>query len=175
MADRHGWEGCPDCPDHEACNQGAPCHIVKYILKGQGTVDDIKSEKQDPDTERMINVLQDWWMEKSKQEVEACAPKAVEYGSGDLAEIGRQMSHMMGLNGSLNHAQYTELGIYFYLVGKIARWADALKNGRRVSEDTLHDIAVYTKMAQRNHEFGGWPWPPSKDGDDLPNFLPGFD
>lgn len=52
---------------------------------------------------------------------------------------------------------YAELGIWFYLVGKMARWRSAVRRGERVSDDTLHDIGVYARMAQRVRETGRWP------------------
>lgn len=107
--------------------------------------------------------LDDWWAEQSKQEMEACIPKAIEYGSTDLAVIGRALGRMMGRNGSMTHEEATELGIFFYLTGKIARWEDAITHGRRVSDDTLHDLAVYTKMMQRTRAVGGWPVAPGEE------------
>lgn len=115
---------------------------------------DVKGE---PGQDRLRTALTDWWETRSKAEMDACIPKAVEYGSTDLAVIGRAQGRLMGRH-NLNNEEATELGIFFYLIGKIARWEDALTHGRRVSDDTLHDIAVYTKMEQRNRAVGGWPY-----------------
>jgi hypothetical protein len=58
----------------------------------------------------------------------------------------------------VNDEEATEIGIYFYELGKIARWTAAIREGRRVSDDTLHDAGIYIKMAQRNRAVGGWPF-----------------
>ena len=103
------------------------------------------------------DALRDWWETKAQEDIKAVVPKAVEYGATDLAEIGRTMGMVMGHDG-LSHEEATEMGIYFYLLGKMARWTDAIKNGKRPSHDTLHDIKIYTTMAQRNRDVGGWPF-----------------
>lgn len=117
--------------------------------------------------ERDAATLRDWWMEVATQEVDRVVPKAVEYGSTDLVEIGRTLAFTMQRH-DLSDAEHAELGVYFYLVGKMARWTDAVKEGRRVSDDTLHDIGVYVRMAQRIRAVGGWPFDPHSQVD------PGF-
>lgn len=107
-------------------------------------------------------VIEDWWLENAKQAIEKVSPKAAEYGSTDLAELGRDMGMIVGREG-MSHEEATELGIYFYMVGKFARWRDAIKDGRRVSDDTIYDIKVYATMAERNREVGGWPFNPHGD------------
>jgi hypothetical protein len=119
-------------------------------------------EKVDPEVEALTRQLNNWWSDTSQAEMEACVPKAIEYGSTDLAVIGRTQGRLMGRD-NLTHEEATELGIFFYLMGKIARWEDAIINGRRVSDDTLHDVAVYTKMMQRTRAVGGWPIAPGED------------
>lgn len=120
-------------------------------------------ENIDQDVVKMEQALHDWWIEQAKQEVEAVAPKAVEYGASDLAEIGRTMGQAMGRNGDVSDEEATELGIYFYMLGKMARWTAAVKEGRRVSDDTILDIGIYNKMVQRNRAVGGWPFGKDKD------------
>lgn len=106
---------------------------------------------------RSVDALRDWWMAVAADEVDRVAPKAVEYGSTDLYEIGRTLAFTQGKH-DLTDAQMRELGIYFYIVGKMARWTDAVLEGRLVSDDTLHDIGVYVRMAQRVRAVGGWPF-----------------
>lgn len=113
----------------------------------------------DPEVERVKDALADWWFDTARDEMDACIPKAVEYGSTDLAVIGRAQGRLMG-RVDLSHEEATELGIFFYLQGKLARWEDAIVHGRRVSDDTLHDASVYIKMQQRNRAVGGWPFAP---------------
>lgn len=109
------------------------------------------------------DILSDWWREMSEQEIEKVVPKAVEYGATDLAELGRVWCLSANRDVSqLGHEELTELGIYVYVFGKFARWLDAVKTGRRVSDDTLYDIGVYVRMAQRNRAVGGWPFDPNE-------------
>lgn len=119
-------------------------------------------EKQNPEEERVKAALADWWDNQSHTEMQMCVPKAVEYGSTDLAVIGRAMGRVMG-RGEMTHEEATEVGIFFYLQGKLARWEDAIMHGRRVSDDTLADASVYIKMQQRNRAVGGWPFAPEEE------------
>jgi hypothetical protein len=99
--------------------------------------------------------LGDWWLDKAKDEVERVVPKAIEYGSTDLRDIGRDLAECMGRE--VTDEEATELGIFFYLRGKMSRWIDAVKRGDRPSDDTIYDVGVYCRMAQRNRDAGGWP------------------
>lgn len=106
-----------------------------------------------PDLEQELTA---WWHDRARTEIIAVVPKMREYGSGDLVEVGRTLARVAGRKvGSV--ADAAELGIFFYLVGKMARWADAVESGRRVSDDTIADIAVYARMVQRVRDVGGWP------------------
>lgn len=118
--------------------------------------------KMTPEEQRVAAALNDWWMDVSLSEADATVPKAVEYSSIDLTEYGRTLAMVMG-RGNVSDEEATEIGIWGYLVGKIARWTGAIKEGRRPSEDTLLDISVYTKMAQRNRAVGGWPFAPEEE------------
>lgn len=111
------------------------------------------------DADSVRGALADWWREQSEQEIESVVPKAVEYSAVDLVWIGRTLGLILGRDG-LSDEEATELGIFFYEVGKIGRWMGAIAEGRRVSDDTLHDAGIYIKMAQRNRAVGGWPFGP---------------
>jgi hypothetical protein len=107
--------------------------------------------------------LAEWWEKLAHSEVEPLLLKMTEYGGSgaavDLIEIGRKLSELGPRLAALaaDDASKAELGCYFYIVGKMARWHAALMEGRAVSDDTLHDIGVYTRMVQRIREAGGWP------------------
>lgn len=106
--------------------------------------------------------LRKWWVDLAREEVEKVVPKAIEYGATDLVEIGRHLREagvkMPSFVGERERqAIIAELGVYFYVIGKMARWADAVAHGRLVSDDTLHDIGVYVRMAQRIRAAGSWP------------------
>ncbi len=115
---------------------------------------------------RPIEGLELWWMQQAQAEVEPLIAKMTEYGGGgravDLTEIGSAL-RIAGVGfGKEHRGQPTEgdtqeLGVYFYLVGKFARWTAAIAENRPVSDDTLSDIGIYVRMAQRIRESGGWP------------------
>lgn len=99
--------------------------------------------------------LGQWWHDKAEEEVHGVIPKAIEYGSVDLEIVGFALRQMIGGEIPSSNA---ELGIAFYLQGKVARLMGAYADGRSPSDDTWHDIAVYTKMGQRVRETDGrWP------------------
>lgn len=103
-----------------------------------------------------------WWHEAANGEIDMVVAKAVEYGGDgaaiDLIQIGHDIAEIS--KRTVTDEEATEIGIYFYLRGKLARWTAALTEGRRVSDDTLLDIGVYVRMAQRNRKVGGWPFGP---------------
>lgn len=106
----------------------------------------------------MINPeeLRGWWLEQARDEAEEAIIKADEYGAGDLLDLGRTMARIVGQPG-LTDAEAMELGVFFYLRGKIARWSSAIEEQHPVSDDTIKDILVYARMAQRIRYLGGWP------------------
>lgn len=99
--------------------------------------------------------LEQWWWDQATREISATVPKAEEYGSTDLVEIGRTMATNMGRE--VTDEEAAEIGVYFYLIGKMARWTDSIRRGTRPSDDTLFDIGVYVRMTQRIRDSGGWP------------------
>lgn len=103
------------------------------------------------------SALKDWWADTSAADANKVVPKAVEYGAGDLEEIGRTLAKVSKM-GDVDEAQATELGIYYYVVGKLARWTSAVERGDQVSDDTLLDLTTYLMMARRTRDVGGWPW-----------------
>lgn len=99
--------------------------------------------------------LRGWWFDQAEKEIDGTVPKAIEYSSTDLVDIGRVLAFCMGR--SVSDEEAAELGIFFYTVGKMSRWAGAIKTGKRVSDDTLYDTGVYVRMVQRVRDAGGWP------------------
>jgi hypothetical protein len=108
------------------------------------------------------DTLKEWWIDNAVSQADAVVPKAVEYSSEDLAQIGYTMADMLGLEAASTE-EANELGLLFYLHGKTARWIGAVKEGRRPSDDTIFDIVIYATMAQRNRAVGGWPFGPEED------------
>jgi len=76
------------------------------------------------------------------------APKAVEYGSVELEEMGAALARMMG-RSDLSAARRVELACWFYAMGKMQRWTAAVTRGEFVSDDTLTDLGVVLLAAQR--------------------------
>lgn len=108
------------------------------------------------------NPLEQWWRANTESEIAWLVPKAEEYGgmhrASDLVDLGRTMTELMGRDpGEYSEGALQELGIYFYLEGKLGRWKAAILENRGVSEDTLTDISVYARMALRARQAGGWP------------------
>lgn len=103
-------------------------------------------------------ILEDWWIENAKQAIELVVPKAIEYSAIDLIEYGRTLALVMDIGHPISDEEATEIGIWGYLVGKVARWTGAIKEGRRVSDDTIFDIKIYATMAERTRAVGGWPF-----------------
>ena len=137
--------------------------------EGLSVAREVYEIKEDP-TERPVewSELRGWWEQTAHDEIAGLIGKMEEYGgmhrATDLTEIGRAMVEAgvtpLGGGGGPIEVQeqwYQELGAYFYLRGKFARWGAAIIEGRPVSDDTLHDIAIYTRMVQRIRARGGWP------------------
>ena len=124
-------------------------------------IDDFKpvytkvSEPEDQELFTLMNELRLWWTGKGRKDAELVVSKYKEYGNTALVEVGQQLASITGREVSKAEAQ--ELGIWFFMIGKMARWKTAILKGERVSEDTLDDLAVYAFMARRVHEAGGWP------------------
>jgi hypothetical protein len=112
-------------------------------------------EPIDPITATPEQQLTEWWMTAAEDEIARTVPKAIEYSATDLTDIGHDLARTMGREVSDEEA--AELGVFFYLRGKVARWVGAVMAGKRVSDDTLFDIGVYVRMCQRIREFGNWP------------------
>lgn len=95
-----------------------------------------------------------WWRTHSKETCDGFTDKLAQYGSGDLYGIGRAMADIYG--DDIDDDTAFELGVLFYIVGKIERAKSAVKNGQAASDDTWHDIHVYAKMVLAHRE-GVWP------------------
>lgn len=110
-----------------------------------------------------LEALRDWWMDTASVEFGMVGAKAIEYGATDLADIGHMLARTQGR--TVNDEEAAEMGCYFYALGKIGRWTAAMSRGDRVSVDSLIDLGVYVRMAQRIRAVGGWPYDlePSKE------------
>jgi len=117
----------------------------------------------DEEKSRLAHELEAFWHGEADKEINLVVPKAIEYGGHgravDLVDIGRDLLRAQGIDEErITDEWATEVGIYYYLRGKISRWTAAITRGDRVSDDTLLDISIYCRMAQRNRQVGGWPF-----------------
>ena len=96
-----------------------------------------------------------WWAAVSADDVQPAEIKAKEYGALDLMIIGSTLRGMIGIAPDI--VQDEEIGIIFYQLGKVARAISAISSGRRPSDDTWHDMTVYSMMVRRLREAGQWP------------------
>lgn len=93
--------------------------------------------------------LKRWWIKRATVEVTRMVGKLDEYGVGDIHAIGYHIAKLAGWN-DITHAQAYELGVTFYIFGKIQRTMTAAENHRTASDDTWHDISVYATMVLAN-------------------------
>jgi hypothetical protein len=100
-------------------------------------------------TKRQQNRLDKWWREHAADESTNMIAKLDEYGTGDLHEIGVRLAEMAKWTNPTRQQTY-ELGVMFYLIGKMQRVITASHLERDASDDTWHDIAVYAKMVLAN-------------------------
>ena len=142
--------GDPVYCEHGVCRDH-PCPVCDGVV-----ANDAQPPTPLGNLSQQVGELEAWWLAMAQEEIERTVPKAIEYGSTDLDEIGRQML-AAGLHEGNHETPTEELGVYFYMVGKMARWTDAIRTGRRVSDDTLFDIGIYVRMVQRIRSAGGWP------------------
>lgn len=99
--------------------------------------------------------LDEWWLAAAKDEIARTVPKVREYGATDLRDTGLMLARTM--RREVSDEEAIELGIFFYLLGKVSRWQSAIERGDRPSSDTLFDIGAYVRMAQRTRYAGGFP------------------
>jgi hypothetical protein len=105
-----------------------------------------------------------WWMKTSYQDFEASGPKTEEYGAHDLEIMGMVLvlfGYRNQAADAISRAQAapvgTELACWFYVLGKVCRLLSDYMAMRPGKADTWHDTCVYSMMARRIQEVGGWP------------------
>lgn len=156
--------GCVIHSSHGSCTDSCARNHCGYMKARQEFVEQ-ETRPMPADAVRMTDSelaadiakseLSNWWLHRANTESEQVVAKAIEYGSRDLVEIGLDLARCM--DRKVTDQEAAELGVYFYLRGKMARWTEAVADGRTVSDDTLKDIGVYVRMAQRIRSHGGWP------------------
>lgn len=141
---------------------------ARCIIPSQGGHEaETEATVQDAPVTGVEHELAEWWRGMAESEVDELLSKMAEYGglsrATDLTEIGRDLvaagvsAGLLTGAGRVQEGWLQELGAYFYIRGKFARWQAAIVEGRPVSDDTLKDIGVYVRMVQRIRACGGWP------------------
>lgn len=103
-----------------------------------------------------------WWIATAAEDAKATFPKSAEYGgtvrtgSVDLMLIGEILALLLDMRDATS-AVKQELGVWFYLQGKIGRLVSDYQQHRPGKADTWFDSTVYTMMARRLQETGEWP------------------
>lgn len=145
-----------DCPK---TLRSRKCTAQEIVQEYESKVSAPEPEDADEESNYSTSELRDWWEQTATDEVEQLLAKMVEYGglsrATDLLAIGYDLATMAGWE--VNDAEATELGIVFYLRGKMARVMAAVTEKRLPSDDTWLDIGIYTRMVQRTRASGGWP------------------
>lgn len=96
-----------------------------------------------------------WWAMASQADGSGAAAKMKEYGSRDLVVVGDALTDLANWEDAPDRVK-AELGCAFYLHGKVARAMEAYAHHRLPSDDTLHDVTVYSMMMRRIRAVGGW-------------------
>jgi len=141
------------CP--QGCNERHP-HVHRVDPLGIESVE--PTDRWPGDTNRSddrINRVKVWWVDHARREAEYLAPKAVEYGSYDLELVGQVLADTIHPHAGADPDP--EVGIAFYLLGKIARVMSAYRDGHSPSDDTFRDIAIYAKMVLYIRDNERWP------------------
>jgi hypothetical protein len=99
-----------------------------------------------------MSELTKWWRDNATDALTRTVPKIEEYGANDLTHIGHTMARLM--EWQIDDTQAAELGIWFYLNGKIARAFEALEQHRMPSDDTIFDTKIYATMIERIRQNG---------------------
>jgi len=96
-----------------------------------------------------------WWVSVAATDAEAAEEKLKVYGSRDLTAIGDDLAAIAGWDDCPDKVK-AELGVAFYLRGKVARMMGAYCAHTLPSDDTWHDASCYTMMARRIRAEGEW-------------------
>lgn len=102
-----------------------------------------------------VEELAGWWRDRAEEEIERTVPKAIEYGDTDLRETGQWLAAISGRE--LSDQDAAEWGVWMYVIGKLGRVTCAMERGELPSDDTLFDLGIYVRMAQRIRHSGNWP------------------
>lgn len=143
-------------PPYMGADQTGPEGRIRIVDSGV-----VGQEVAEPEHEALSGPLGDWWEELARQDIAKTVPKAQAYGSKgeDLISVGRQLAELAEKpppEGVDPEQYYAELGVYFYIIGKLSRAAEAFRIGKIPSDDTVFDIRIYSIIWQRIRDTGHW-------------------
>lgn len=129
--------------------------------RGGKHVERTTAEQRRDDLEAQYQEIEKWWRAVTDVDIDDTLPKALEYGAGDLDHMGQGLLMLQGDvweggDEKERRAVGQELAILFYISGKVSRALAAAQQGRRMSDDTIRDIRVYSVMLQRVRDTGKW-------------------
>jgi hypothetical protein len=99
----------------------------------------------------LVVSLHQFWNDTTARHINMTVPKIQEYGSRDLVDMGREILSLTGRDTDDDRLAF-EAGVFFYVRGKVARWAAAVGRGEPVSRDTLDDLIIYCTLVLHNRE-----------------------
>lgn len=103
--------------------------------------------------------LAKWYVDTARSDRAIVTPKTIEYGAqgDDLVMSGSSIARINGIATPAKRSErgfHTELAIFLYIRGKLARLEEGYRAGRLPSDDTWFDTTVYSMMARRAREVG---------------------
>lgn len=151
--DNQGWKMCPHPQIGKPPHCGDPA--CEYSHSHPVGPTPVEPSTEDEHFEELLT----WWRTESELDAQKTIPKAIEYGSIDLNIIGYALGECIPALQAQRREGSTEaaeMGIAFYLLGKIARMVSAYSEGQRPSDDTWMDVTVYSMMGRRVRDRGSW-------------------
>lgn len=161
MADDHGWL----VGRAHAASYGELLFHHSWYHRDDNERHDVSTPVTDPSA---------WYEAEQRADRELAMAKRAEYGSADLRIMASALREMLpdpelselrdafgngeygGMEQQDDEGYYIEAAIVFYVLGKVSRIVGALSEGRVPSLDSWHDITVYSMMARRTRNSGGW-------------------
>lgn len=99
--------------------------------------------------------LEEWWRHQCEVEIEHVVHKAVAYGQSSLEALGEALVRLLPEH-LRDDSLALEMACAFYAQGKLSRIFASYERGEIPDYDNWYDLGVYTRMAQRIQQTGGW-------------------
>lgn len=112
--------------------------------------------------DRREEAFREYFHNLIREILDGAVPKAKTYGTHELANLGRTLFetiHADSTRGIYNKASdqaAISTAVWFYVIGKTARWSAAVRRGEQPTQDTVVDVLVYCLMWLKVNETGEW-------------------